>query len=161
MYVYIYIIYMRIYAYIYVYIYIYIHIYTYINIYILYSPDLLYEVSFSWGWSVFKSSILLCMEYCCRVWPGAPKCFLELLYKLQKQICRTDGPSLAASLEPLGQWWNVISLSFSVGITLVYVHLKWLNWFHFLIPEGGLIVFPMFMSTVSSLAQLSSGILCL
>ena len=36
MYVYIYIIYMRIYAYIYVYIYIYIHIYTYINIYIYY-----------------------------------------------------------------------------------------------------------------------------
>ena len=31
---------------------------------------------------------------------GAPNCYLELLDKLQKRICRTAGPSLAASLEP-------------------------------------------------------------
>ena len=47
-----------------------------------------------------KSTICPCMEYCCHVWAGAPSC-LELLDKLQKQICRTVGPSLAASLEPL------------------------------------------------------------
>ena len=41
------------------------------------------------------------MEYCCHIWAGAPSCYLELLDKLQKQICRTVGPSLAASLEPL------------------------------------------------------------
>ena len=41
------------------------------------------------------------MEYCCHVWAGAPSCYLELLDKLQKRICRTVGPSLAASLEPL------------------------------------------------------------
>ena len=29
----------------------------------------------------------------------------------------------------------------SVGITLVDVYLNWLNWFHFLILEGGLLVF--------------------
>ena len=28
----------------------------------------------------------------------APSCYLELLDKLQKQICRTAGPSLATSL---------------------------------------------------------------
>ena len=50
---------------------------------------------------LYKSIIQPCMEYCCHVWAGAPNCFLELLDKLQKQMCRTVGPSLAASLEPL------------------------------------------------------------
>ena len=50
---------------------------------------------------LYKSTIQLCMEYCCHVWAGAPSCYLELLDKLQKWICRTVGPSLAASLEPL------------------------------------------------------------
>ena len=34
-----------------------------------------------------------------------------MLDKLQKRICRTDGPSLAASLEPLAHCQNVASLS--------------------------------------------------
>ena len=38
-------------------------------------------------------------------------CCLELLEKLQKRICRTAGPSLAASLEPLAHRRNVASLS--------------------------------------------------
>ena len=42
---------------------------------------------------------------------GAPSCYLELLDKLQKQICRTVGPSLAASLVPLVHHQNVASLS--------------------------------------------------
>ena len=43
---------------------------------------------------------------------GAPSCYLELLKdKLQKQICRTVGPSLAASLEPLAHHRNVTSLN--------------------------------------------------
>ena len=50
------------------------------------------------------------MEYCCRVWAGAPSYYLELLDKLQKGICRTFGPSLAASLEPLAHQRNVDSL---------------------------------------------------
>ena len=49
---------------------------------------------------LYKSNIHSCMEYCCQVWTGAPSCYLELLDKLKKQICRTVGPSLAASLEP-------------------------------------------------------------
>ena len=36
-----------------------------------------------------KSTICPCMGYCCHVWAGAPSCYLELLYKLQKLICRT------------------------------------------------------------------------
>ena len=42
-----------------------------------------------------------CMEYCYHVWAGVPSCNFELLDKLQKQISRTAGLSLAASLEPL------------------------------------------------------------
>ena len=45
-------------------------------------------------------------------WAGASSCYLELLDKLQKRICRTVGPSLAASLEPLTHHHNVASLSF-------------------------------------------------
>ena len=60
---------------------------------------------------LYKSTIHPCMEYCCHVWAGAPSCYLELLDKLQKRICRTVGPSLAASLEPLAHRRNVASLS--------------------------------------------------
>ena len=59
---------------------------------------------------LYKSTIRPCMEYCCHVWAGAPSCYLELLDKLQKRICRTVGPSLTASLEPLAHRGNVASL---------------------------------------------------
>ena len=49
----------------------------------------------------YKSTIHPCMEYCCHIWASAPSCYLELLDKPQKRICRIVGPSLAASLEPL------------------------------------------------------------
>ena len=52
---------------------------------------------------LYKSTIPPSMEYCCHVWACAPSCYLELLNKLQKRICRTVGPSLAASLEPLAR----------------------------------------------------------
>ena len=51
------------------------------------------------------------MECCCHVWAGAPSCYLELLDKLQKQICKTVGPSLAASLQLLAYHRNVASLN--------------------------------------------------
>ena len=60
---------------------------------------------------LYKSTIQPCMEQCCHVWAGVPSCYLELLNKLQKQICRTVGPLVAASHEPLGHCWNVASLS--------------------------------------------------
>ena len=60
---------------------------------------------------LYKSTIRPCMEYCCHVWAGAPSCYLELLDKLQKWICGTVGPSLAASLEPLAPCRIVASLS--------------------------------------------------
>ena len=39
-----------------------------------------------------KSTIHPCMEYSCHVRAIACSCYLELLGKLQKQICRTVGP---------------------------------------------------------------------
>ena len=51
------------------------------------------------------------MEYCCHTWTGASSSYLELLDKLEKWICRTVGPSLVASLEPLSHHGNVASLS--------------------------------------------------
>ena len=60
---------------------------------------------------LYKFTILPCIEYCCHVWAGTPCCCLELLDKLQKQICWTIGPSLAAFLEPLAHCQNVASLS--------------------------------------------------
>ena len=58
-----------------------------------------------------KSTIYHCMGYCCHVWDGVSSCYLELLDKLQKRICRTVGRSLATSLEPLAHCRNVGSLS--------------------------------------------------
>ena len=62
---------------------------------------------------LYKSTIHSCMEYCCHVWAGAGahSCYLELLDKLQKRICRIVGPSLAAPLEPLAHRQNVASLN--------------------------------------------------
>ena len=51
---------------------------------------------------LYKSTIRPC-------WAVTPSYYLELLDKLQKWICRTVVPSLAASLEPLAHRWNVVS----------------------------------------------------
>ena len=51
------------------------------------------------------------MECCCHIWACAPSCYLKLLDKLQKRICRTADPTLAASLEHLAHSRNVASLN--------------------------------------------------
>ena len=56
---------------------------------------------------LYKSTICPCMEYYCHVWAGASSCYLELLDKLQSWICRSTGPLLATSLEPLAHHRNV------------------------------------------------------
>ena len=50
---------------------------------------------------LYKSTMWPCMKYYCQVWVGIPSCYLEMLYRLQKQVYRTVRPSLAAFLEPL------------------------------------------------------------
>ena len=59
---------------------------------------------------LYKSAIQPCMGCCCHAWAGAPSCYLELLNKLQKRICRTIYPSLAASFGSLVHRRNVVSL---------------------------------------------------
>ena len=85
-----------------------------------------------------KSTTLPCMEYCCHVCADALSFYLEILDKLQKRICRTVGPSLAGSLEPSVHCQNLASLFFRY--CLIDVHLNWLNWFHFLILERGVLI---------------------
>ena len=60
---------------------------------------------------LYKYTKRSCMEYCCYVWAGVTSCYLELLGKLQKRICRTVGLSIATSLELLAHCRNVASLS--------------------------------------------------
>ena len=60
---------------------------------------------------LYKSTIRPCIEYCCHVWAGAPKCYLDLLDKLQKHICRVVGFDLSSSLQSLAHHRNVVSLS--------------------------------------------------
>ena len=57
---------------------------------------------------LYKSTIQPCMKYC---WAGASSCYLELLDKLHKLICKTVGPSLSVSLEPLAHHQNVVTWS--------------------------------------------------
>ena len=122
---------------------------------------------------LYKSNIEPCMKYCCHVWVGAPSCYLELLDKLHMQNC---WPFTCCLSWTLGSSLKCSRLKSSVGITFVDVHMNWLNWFHFVILEGGLLVIlyklhdfsviipkctKMSMPTVSSLALLGSGIFCL
>ena len=119
---------------------------------------------------LYKSTIGPCMEYCCHVWVGAPSCYLELLDKLQKRICRTVGPSLAASLEPFAHHRNVASLSlfYRYYFGRCSFELAQLVPFRYVILIDCMIflsllldVIRMSMAAVSFLAQLDSGILCL
>ena len=59
---------------------------------------------------LFKPTMWSCMGYCCHAWVGAPSCYLEMLNKLQKQICKTVGSYLAAYLEPFSHNRNKANL---------------------------------------------------
>ena len=60
---------------------------------------------------IYKYTMRPCMEYSCHFWTGASSCCMKLFDKLQKLICRTVGPSLTASFEPLVHRRNVANLS--------------------------------------------------
>ena len=127
--------------------------------------------------ALYKSTIRPCMENG-REWKTvvmSPSCYLELLDKLQKWICRIVGPSLAPSLEPLTHRGNVTSLSLFYRYYFGRCSSE-LAEMVLLILEGDLLVIlidcmiflspfvdvtRMYMSIVSSLAQLVSGILYL
>ena len=116
---------------------------------------------------LYKSTIQLCIEYCCHVWAGAPSCCFELFDKLQKQIYRTAGPSIATSLKSLAHRRNVLNLFYSYyfgrcspelaqQVPLLYSRGRFTlcsdRLHNFLLP----ILSVTRMSTVSFLAQLGS-----
>ena len=59
---------------------------------------------------LYKFTIRPCMKYC-HVWAGTPNFYWAVFEKPQKQICRTIGPGLASSLEPLAHHRNVVNLT--------------------------------------------------
>ena len=106
------------------------------------------------------------------VWNTVSSCFLELLDELQKWVCRSVSPSLAAFLEPLTHRWNVVVLSLlykyysgkcsSELAQLLLLPHSWGsstrysdNCMIFLLPF--LDITRMFRSTISFLAQLDSN----
>ena len=119
---------------------------------------------------LYKSTIRPCIEYCCNVLAGAPSCSLESLDKLQKQVSRTVGPSLAASLQPLAHHRNMASLSLFCRYYFGRCSSELGQG-----REGGLLVilidYMIFLSpfldvtrkstSTGFLAQLDTGILCL
>ena len=58
-----------------------------------------------------KCIIWLSMEFCCHAWPCAPDCYFDVLDKVQKQVCETVDPLLAASLKPLAHYRHVANLN--------------------------------------------------
>ena len=115
---------------------------------------------------LYKSTIRPCMEYCCHLWAGVTSYKTRYVGQLVLHLLPVLNHLPIVEMQP--------AFVFSIDITLVDVHLNWLNWFHFLILEGGLFVilldFMIFllpfldvtrmpMSTVSFLTLPGSGIL--
>ena len=88
---------------------------------------------------LYKSTIRPCIEYCCHIWSGAGKCYLNLLDKLQ----RCNVMLLFLSYQLLFNYWPIVKMllvlvSF-IDIILVDVLLSFLNWFLFLMFRGTLL----------------------
>ena len=60
---------------------------------------------------LYKSTIQSCMEYCCYVWACVPNCYMDMFSKIQRQVCRTVGPTLKASHLSLANIENVADSS--------------------------------------------------
>ena len=61
---------------------------------------------------LYKPTMQPCIEYCCYVWAGTPSCYLDMLDKLLKWVCRTVCPTFPVSAEPSAHCGNVASSSF-------------------------------------------------
>ena len=120
-------------------------------------------LSYEVGLYLQKSPIRPCMKFCCHVQAGAPSCYLDLLERLQKRVCRTVVLFLLP-LELLTHCRNLASLSLFIlkmficfglsGSTSLFSY-----GFLFVILIGCMIFLPPsldVMSTVFFLAQLDS-----
>ena len=61
---------------------------------------------------LYKSTIQPCMKYYCHAWASAPSCYLELLDKLHKRICKQG---LIQDLN-LGGRTNLVSFTVAINI---------------------------------------------
>ena len=59
---------------------------------------------------LYKYTMRHFIECCCYIWASSPICYVDVVDKLHRRLCRTAGPTLAASLKPLGNCRNVASL---------------------------------------------------
>ena len=120
---------------------------------------------------LYQSTMQPCMEYYCHFLTRARNCYLELLDKLQKQICRLLVLHFAASLEPLAHRRNCLFLSgllcymfiwtgSTVSTSLFYERglLVYSDRLHDLILSPFIYFIRMSMSTVPFLAHIDSGI---
>ena len=67
-------------------------------------------------WALIRSMKFVSAEvvlYCCHVWAGTARCYLDISDKIEKRIRGTVGPSVAASLEPLAHCQNLATSSLS------------------------------------------------
>ena len=88
---------------------------------------------------LYKSTIRPCIEYCCHVWYGAGKCYLNLLDKLKRHICKGVGPELSACLQSLAHHEMLLVLVSFIDIILLHFLLSFLNRFVFLMFVGALL----------------------
>ena len=71
---------------------------------------------------LYKSTRQTFMEYSCHAWADSPSCNLDMLDKLYNRVCRTIGPSLAVSLEPVAhcQYFGRCSFELTELVPLPY-----------------------------------------
>ena len=91
---------------------------------------------------LYKSTICPSVEYCCHFWPGAPSACLILRQAAttNMQGCWSFTCCFSWTLGSSKCGQLLFSVAFSVGITLLDVLQDWLNCFHFLFLEVGLLV---------------------
>ena len=88
---------------------------------------------------LYKGTIRPSLENSSHAWAGASSCYLDILDKLKKRVCRTVASPLAVSLESCA-YPREIAEAFSIGVPLLDVYLKWLDWFHVTILVTGPLV---------------------
>ena len=113
---------------------------------------LLYELLCSF---LSKSRIRTSLCYYCDIWVGTPKCYLELLDKLQKEILWAVGRTLATCFERSTRFQYLVSLS------LLLVQLCFLNLLLVLITLSDLMDIPRVWNMSNSLTSASLQVIYL
>lgn len=113
---------------------------------------LLYELLCSF---LSKSRIWTSLCHYCDIWVGTPKCYLELLDKLQKEILWAVGRTLTTCFERSTRFQYLVSLS------LLLVQLCFLNLLLVLITLSDLMDIPRVWNMSNSLTSASLQVIYL